>query len=53
MGFETANVHLGTAHARRSILKHLGEFSKNELKKAALITIAALLKDFRKWKVEA
>jgi len=49
MGFETANVHLGTAGGRRSIARHLADFTKKELRKAATTMSDALAKDFRHW----
>jgi hypothetical protein len=49
MGFETANVHLGSAGARRSIPRHLADFPKAELRKAATRMQEALAKDFRHW----
>jgi hypothetical protein len=49
MGFETANVHLGTAGGRRSIAQHLVDFTKKELRKAATTMSDALAKDFRHW----
>jgi len=50
MGFETANVHLGTPGARRKISRHLREFSKKMLKKAAMKMRDALAKDFQRWR---
>lgn len=50
MGFETANVHLGTAGARRAILRHLGDFTRKELRKAAMKMRNAVAKDFLKWR---
>jgi hypothetical protein len=50
MGFETANVHLGTAGARRSIAQHLVNFPKKELRKAATTMRDALAKDFGRWR---
>jgi hypothetical protein len=49
MGFETANVHLGTTSARRSILNHLADAPKGWLRKAAIRMQACLQKDFRRW----
>jgi hypothetical protein len=49
MGLETANVHLGSAGARRSIARHLAEVPKKELRKAATLMSDALAKDFRCW----
>jgi len=50
MGFETANVHLGTAGARRIISKHLANFSKGELRKAALAMKEFVEKDYKDWR---
>jgi Uncharacterized protein conserved in bacteria (DUF2252) len=50
MGFETANVHLGTAGARRSIGRQLEGFSKKELRNSATEMKDALTKDFRRWR---
>jgi len=53
MGFETANVHLGAAGARRSIARHLADFQKKELRKAATTMQDALARDFRLWRRDA
>ena len=50
MGFETANVHLGTSRARRMIGKHLAEFSSKTLRLAATTMQKTLEKDFRRWR---
>jgi hypothetical protein len=50
MGFETANVHLGTTGVRKSIARHLADLPKRELRKAATQMSNALAKDFRRWK---
>jgi len=52
MGFETANVHLGTAGASHAIKRHLRDFSKKELRTAATTMRDALAKDFRYWRKE-
>ena len=49
MGYETANVHLGVAAARRSIARHLVDFRKKNLKKSATLMKEVLEKDFRCW----
>jgi hypothetical protein len=49
MGFETANVHLGTPHARPLILRHLAQQRKGSLRKAAMKMRTHLLADFRAW----
>ncbi|HEY7091361.1 MAG TPA: DUF2252 family protein [Tepidisphaeraceae bacterium] len=46
MGYETANVHLGTAGARHRILSHLNRQSKGWLRNAALKMHSLLMKDF-------
>jgi hypothetical protein len=50
MGFETANVHLGKAGVKQSLVRHLAEFSKKELRKAATTMKEALAKDFQCWR---
>jgi len=49
MGFETANVHLGTPASRRPILAHLQKQSKGWLRKAATAMHAMVMKDFVAW----
>jgi hypothetical protein len=49
MGFETANVHLGTAGAHQFIARHLKDFPKKELRKTATRMRDALAKDFLCW----
>jgi hypothetical protein len=49
MGFETANVHLGTASAWRSITKHLKDYSKNGIRESAVAMKELLEKDYRRW----
>ncbi|HTL51135.1 MAG TPA: DUF2252 family protein [Planctomycetota bacterium] len=46
MGFETANVHLGTRDARRAIQKHLKDQPKNWLRKSAEAMQAMVMNDF-------
>jgi len=50
MGFETANVHLGSTAARRSIQSHLADYPKSGIRKAAIAMKEALVKDFRRWR---
>ena len=50
MGFETANVQLGTTGARWPIQKHLAHYSKGKLKKAAINMKTMVLTDFRSCK---
>lgn len=49
MGWETANVHLGTAGAAKPILEDLGGRKSNWLLKAALAMRASTEKDWREW----
>ena len=49
MGFETANVHHGSAAARRAVRKHLADFSRSEFRKAAITMKESLEKDFGRW----
>lgn len=49
MGWETANVHLGTAGASRLILEDLGRRKANWLVKAALAMRQSTEKDWREW----
>ena len=50
MGFETANVHLGTGANRRACWGHLVDLPKGWLKTAATTMQDLLLKDFKRWK---
>jgi hypothetical protein len=50
MGWETANVHLGTRGARRSIGRHLDQLKPVELLSAAKDMARAVTKDWRSWK---
>jgi uncharacterized protein (DUF2252 family) len=49
MGWETANMHLGTPAQRRLILADLGRRKSAWLAKAALRMCEAVTRDFRKW----
>lgn len=49
MGWETANIHLGTAGAAKLILEDLGARKTNWLLKAALAMRASTEKDWREW----
>jgi hypothetical protein len=49
MGFETANVHLGTRGARAAIALHLKGVRKGTLREAAMMMRDMLVKDFRRW----
>jgi hypothetical protein len=48
MGLETANVHLGTAGARRAVMKHLKDSPKNTIRKAAIAMGKSVAKDFNR-----
>jgi hypothetical protein len=50
MGFEIANIHLGTSGALRSIKKHMADSPKNALRKAAIAMHEKIAKDFRHWR---
>jgi hypothetical protein len=50
MGWETANVHLGTRGARRSISRHLDRLKPVQLLSAAKDMAKAVTKDWREWK---
>jgi hypothetical protein len=52
MGFETANIHLGTTSARKLILRHLQKQKANWLHKATLEMAAAIREDWKAWKKE-
>ena len=50
MGWETANMHLGSAHQRRSILTDLERRKSTWLTKAAERMGEAVIRDWRKWR---
>jgi hypothetical protein len=50
MGFETANVHLGTRRAAKMILQDLGKRSGDWLHEAATAMVKATTKDWRDWR---
>ncbi len=50
MGFETANVHLGTSQVRAKIKKFAADFSSGAIRKAAVQMTDLLMKDFRRWR---
>jgi uncharacterized protein (DUF2252 family) len=50
MGWETANMHLGSAEKVRSILADLGERRRNWLAGAAARMAQAIEQDWRKWR---
>jgi len=53
MGFETANVHLGTPGARPAILRHLRRRPADWLHCAAKPFVQAVLSDWRDWSAPA
>lgn len=50
MGFETANVHLGSKSARKEIEKHLKHQKPKWLHKATEAMLAAVREDWKEWK---
>jgi len=50
MGFETANVHLGTPEARQAILRDLRARPADWLHRAAKPLVESVLADWRQWK---
>jgi hypothetical protein len=50
MGFETANVHLGTPRAMKAILQDLKERPKRWLHEAAAKMVKAVTRDWREWR---
>jgi hypothetical protein len=50
MGWETANIHLGTREARKNVGRHLDRLKPVELLSAANDMAKAVTKDWRAWK---
>jgi len=50
MGWETANIHLGTRSARKAILRHLSKQKGKWLHKATLAMAEAVREDWKDWK---
>jgi imidazoleglycerol phosphate dehydratase HisB len=50
MGWETANVHLGTLSERKSILRHLKTQKGKWLHHAAEVMLQAVRSDWSVWK---
>ena len=50
MGFETANVHLGTPRAAKAILRDLEKRPGDWLHEAATAMVKATTKDWREWR---
>jgi hypothetical protein len=53
MGWETANIHLGTADARKNVLRHLSRLKSNWLFVAAKDMEKAVTSDWQAWKKSA
>lgn len=50
MGWETANIHLGSQNARKQIRRHLAGLKPNWLSAAAKDMAGAVTRDWREWK---
>jgi hypothetical protein len=50
MGWETANIHVGTPSARKSIFRHLGKQKPRWLHEAAETMLEAVRSDWEVWK---
>jgi hypothetical protein len=50
MGWETANIHLGTHDARKDVSRHLDRLKPVELLSAAKAMAKAVIKDWHAWK---
>lgn len=50
MGWETANVHLGSPGSRKEVLRHLGKSKAAWLQRAAHAMIKATTEDWKQWK---
>ena len=50
MGWETANIHLGTRDARKNVSRHLDRLKPVQLLSAAIDMAKAVTKDWRAWK---
>jgi uncharacterized protein (DUF2252 family) len=50
MGWETANIHLGSRNAKKEIRRHLGPLKANWLSSAAKDMAEAVTEDWREWK---
>ena len=53
MGWETANVHLGTSSARKAILRHLDEQKSRWLHRAAETMLESVRSDWVVWKKQS
>jgi hypothetical protein len=50
MGWETANIHLGTPESRKEVRRHLDRLKPVELLSAAKDMAKAVIKDWRSWR---
>ena len=50
MGWETANVHLGTRAARKAVLRHIGKQKAKWLQRATDEMLQAVREDWKAWK---
>jgi hypothetical protein len=50
MGFETANIHLGSKDAIKAVRRDLGKRKPDWLHEAAHVMTKAVLKDWEEWK---
>jgi hypothetical protein len=50
MGWETANIHLGTPDASKNVRAHLAKLPKNWLVEAAEVMEDAVVKDWKAWR---
>ena len=50
MGWETANIHLGSPAARKPVRQHLARLKPNWLNSAAKEMAAAVSRDWRAWR---
>jgi hypothetical protein len=50
MGFETANLHLGTPGARARILQSLRSQDRDWLHHASKVTAEAVTRDWKEWR---
>jgi hypothetical protein len=52
MGWETANIHLGSSAMRKRVRQHLDRLKPNWLSSSARDMAAVITKDWRAWKKE-
>jgi hypothetical protein len=53
MGWETANIHLGTPAVRKQVRQYLDRLKANWLSASAKSMATAVARDWRAWKREA